>query len=530
MSCRERRVELDEFGDRRTSKLSCRREQFLLGLGKTVLAASAAPLFAARDWTQAMPLGPGRGGDPIATMAVEAAKQFRSIKLAKTQERGIRALDDTHFTAPLWGKLTGIDVDLIEAQPPELYSKAIREHVARSRAFDVLEVWPAWIPELADRGVILPVDALIKKYRAQASLLDYHPLYRSLMSYRGKTWGFYDDGDIWTLYYRKDVFRDPRLMKAYKATFKRDLRVPRTWDEFSETAHFITDQLAPRLYGTCMGRARGDPGNQFYFYLHFQANGGQLFERRAMKALINNAIGVRTMNQILAQNRASIPGVEKLDFVSSWVHWLQGRTAMMMNWPATGRISENVPQRSTAFAFLPRSKIVGKVGYAVGPRPALVPGGGSYLKCVSADSRNREAAYLFIQWATSPSVSLRRLQLPYSLSDPYRISHYRSRQLRDGWPAATEYLRTLCEAANYGVLDPMITGASEYADALDRGMSAIYRGKDVQKGLDDVAREWNTITRRLGVDKQRRSYLDFLELLGSTPKNTIASRGLSVEC
>ena len=60
---------------------------------------------------------------------------------------------------------------------------------------------------------------------------------------------------------------------------------------------------------------------------------------------------------------------------------------MLYAWPPTGRISENYAQRDKAFAFLPKSKIVGKVGYA------LMPGGngehaGSFVQCVSADSKN----------------------------------------------------------------------------------------------------------------------------------------------
>lgn len=522
---RRRRIQPEEIGQ--LDPLT--RRNFLLSVGKVVAAMAAAePLMSVAHVGEAWAVR--KPGDPIAAGAAQAAKRWQGIKLRKATEEGLRTLDDKNFTGPLWKSLTGIDVELVEALPPELYAKALSEHQAKSRAFDVIEAWPAWVPDLAERGVIMPIDRFIEKYHAQATLADYHPLYRSLMTYRDNTWGFYDDGDIWTLYYRRDIFGDRRLRQAYKARFKRDLSIPTTWEAFAEVAQFITDQLAPRVYGTTMGRALGDPGNQFYFVQQFQANGGEFFDRRSMNALINGATGIKTMNQILAQNRASIPGVERLDFVSSWVHWLQGRTAMMLNWPTTGRISENLAQRTRAFAFLPLSKIVGKVGCAPGPLPAFVPGGGSYLKCVAADSRHKDAAYLFTQWATSPSVSLRRMLLPYTLTDPYRISHYRSRELRNRWPAAGQYLQALCEGANHGVLDLMMSGASEYALALDRAISAIYAGESVQRGLDNAAQAWNTITRRLGVDNQRRSYLNFLKLLGSTPKNTAAARHLAVKC
>jgi len=34
------------------------------------------------------------------------------------------------------------------------------------------------------------------------------------------------------------------------------------------------------------------------------------------------------------------------------------------------------------------------------------------------------AAYLFIQWLNSEDISLKRVQLPYTMRDPFRTSHY----------------------------------------------------------------------------------------------------------
>jgi multiple sugar transport system substrate-binding protein len=213
-----------------------------------------------------------------------------------------------------------------------------------------------------------------------------------------------------------------------------------------------------------------------------------------------------------------------------WTTWLQGKTAMIYTWGPTGRISENYAQRSKAFSFLPKSKIVGKVGYALVPGRNGEVGGDGVVRCVSADSKNIEAAYLYTQWNTSPSISLQRVQLPYSLLDPFRLSQYRSKQYASRWPAAKEYLRTLCDAANYGVLDPIMTGAADYSNAIDRAMTAMYAGKNVQSALNDTAKEWDAITKKIGVDKVRESYQNFLKLPGSTAKNTVAAKGLAVKC
>ncbi len=504
------------------------RKSFLIDSAKLMAAAAAAgPFFmGARQAkaAEAASLGP----DPIATRAVNAAKaNFSGVTLHRISESGPQALEPKNFSGPLWKKLTGGNISVVEAGFADIRTKAIAEHLAKSGALDIIDVSPAWIPEFADRGVIIPVDELVRKYRAQATFNDLHPLYRLLGKYKGKTWGFFADGDVWNLYYRKDIFANPKLRRAYKAKFKRDLRPPKSWAEFTETAQFITDQMAPAVYGAGEGRALGNPGNQFYFFQVFRNFGGQFFDPKTMKAQINNAIGVRAMTSIMKELKASAPGIEKLDFISSWGLWLNGKTAMIYAWPPTGRISENYAQRDKAFAFLPKSKIVGKVGYA------LMPGGngehaGSFVQCVSADSKNPEAAFLYNLWLTSPSISLQVVELPYTLRDPYRISHFKAPSYRKLWPAAREYLIALNEAANNAVIDMIMSGAGDYANAIDRAMTSIYAGKSIKSGLDQAAREWDSITNKLGVANQRAAYAQFLKLPGATSRNTVAKLGLAV--
>ncbi len=504
------------------------RTDFLLNTAKlTAAAAAAGPFFMAAKQARAAEVA-SLGGDPIATIAANAAKKnFGDVSITRIAEAGLQALEPKNFSGPLWNKLTGGTVKVAEAPFPEIFSKAVAEHIAKSGGIDVIDTSPAWVPDFADRGVIASVDDLVAKYKVQGTFADLHPLYRALSKYKGKTWGFFDDGDVWNLYYRKDIFANPKLKKAYKAKFKRDLRPPTTWAEFDQIAAFITDQLAPKVYGAGEGRALGNPGNQFYFFQVFRNFGGQFFNPSTMKAQINNAIGVRAMNSIMGELKASQPGIQKLDFVSSWVAWLQGKTAMIYAWPPTGRISENYAQRDKAFAFLPKSKIVGKVGYA------LMPGkngehAGSFVLTVSADSKDKEAAFLYALWCTSPSISLQRVMLPYTLRDPYRISHYKSKAYRALWPGAKDYLISLSDAANNAVLDMIMTGAADYANALDRAMTAIYAGKSAQSGLNDAAREWDAITKKLGADRQKAAYAQFLKLPGATARNTIAARGQAV--
>ncbi|MGH7121402.1 MAG: extracellular solute-binding protein, partial [Acetobacteraceae bacterium] len=230
--------------------------------------------------------------DGSAYRSVAAAKgKFNKVSLALTYEAGLQALEPRNFSGPLWQQLTGMHYSVEELAHPDLYSRAITEHIAQSGAFDVLDIEPAWIPSLANGGVIAPIDEYVKKYMNQADLNDYHPLYKYLPMYKGKRWGFFDDGDQLELYYRTDVFGDPKLKSAYEAKYKQPFRVPATWDEYSQVAQFITDQLAPKVYGAVHFRKFGSPGNQFGFLQEYRSNGGILFDPKTMKAQLASQPG-----------------------------------------------------------------------------------------------------------------------------------------------------------------------------------------------------------------------------------------------
>lgn len=497
---------------------------FALAQAELELADPSTPLGKAQALAlEASTVGPKDGS---AYRAVEAAKQFAGVNLNMTYEAGLQALDPRNFSGPMWQDMTGITSSVAELANPDMYSKAVAEHFAGSGAFDVLDISPAWTPSLADGGVIAPLDDYIAKYMNLADLEDYHPLYKALPTYKGKIWGFFDDGDMFALYYRKDIFEDPKMMEAYQAKFGKPLAVPTTWEDYAQTAQFITDQMAPEVHGAGHFRKAGSPGNHFDFMQQFRTNGGELFDEN-MQAGIAGPAGLKTLENMIAANTASIPGNNELDAVSLWAAFLTGKVAMIYSWPPTGRMTAGYSQTATAINFIPQSEVAGKIGYAVVPgNPEHATG---FNKALSADSANPEAAYLFMQWITSPPVSLARVMLPYALRDPYRLSHFKSDLYAELWPDAKEYLVNLNNSANVGVLDLIMPGAQDYFLSLDRMATDVWAGADPQTALNTAAAEWNDTTDRLGVDSQKAFYEEFLKLPGATADNTVEKLGMAVK-
>ncbi len=470
----------------------------VLALGATALATSLAFAQSAAD------------------RAVAEAKKYSGATITIVWEAGLQSLDPLNFSGPKWEKLTGIKVKVVEVQTSEMFTKIMQEFRAGTGAYDALNVIPAWMPDLAQAGALEPLDAMVDKYGFRDELKKIAPTYRdNQMTVGGKIYGFPDDGDVFLLYYRKDLFAREDLQKAYKEQFKADLAVPKTWEQFQQVGAFLTDKLkSENIYGASMFR---EPGyGNFMFQERFRNEGGKFFDA-GMKATVNGPAGVKVFKGWLDENKFMPKGVEKFGFVENLAVFLKGESAMTISWPPYGRFAAGYLANEKALDWVPKSQVAGKVGYALPPggHPELAAG---FALSVASTSKNKEAAYLFIQWLNSEDISNQRVQLPYALRDPFRDSHFTNPGYLALWPDAKDYLAALGEGAKTGLLDLSLIQTDKYEEALRQGVSKLWAGDDPQKILDKIAADWDAVTQQVGLDKQKAVYEAWAAKSGAYPK------------
>jgi multiple sugar transport system substrate-binding protein len=422
-------------------------------------------------------------------------------------EAGLQAQDPLLISGPLWEQLTGIKINVIPLGTQELYSVPETEYLKHSGKFDVLNVPPSTLPDFVNLGALEPLDTYVEKFGYRDELNDIAPVYRNnWMSWHGKIYGIPDDGDIFVLYYRKDLFEDPANQAAFHQQYGYALTPPATWKQFDEIAEFFTKTYAPDLYGCAIERA-GQP--YLFFEERFRTNGGRFFDVETMQATINSPEGITTLTEMLNEQKFMPPGAEKWGLMEVLTAFMNGEVAMMQNWPPMGRWVEGYGTETEQLAWVPKSHIVGKVGYAVSP------GGYSELAVgftlsVSSDSKHKEAAYLFIQWLTSRKISLERVQLPYTLRDPYRLSHYNNQEYRSRWPMASAYLDILSQAGDNGLLDLTLLQIDKYNQVLNNALIATFSKQiEPKAALDMVAQTWDALTQAIGVEKQQAMYKEW---------------------
>jgi len=473
----------------------------------TLRYLSRRALMAVSASAVAMSFAGGALAQSAAERAVEAAKKYSGITLNVFYEAGLQPLDPKNFTGPMWEKLTGIKINVIESPIDQMFTKTIQAHRAGSGAYDVINVIPNQMPDMAQIGAIIPLDEYVDKYGYRAELDKIAPVYRdNQMKVNGKIYGLPDDGDVLVMYYRRDIFNDPDMKSAFKAKHGYELAPPKTWKQFAEVGQFITDKLAPKVYGAGLLR---QPGNaQFMVQERFRVEGGKFFDAETMEATINSDIGVKVFTEMRAENKWMPPGVEQWGFGEAFSAFLSGDIAMTISWPPVGRWAAGYGKGTEALNWIPETKVADKIGYALPPggRPELAAG---FSLAVAAGSKHKEAAYLFIQWMNSEEISLQRVQLPYALRDPFRTSHFASAEYRSRWPNAGDYLDVLKQGAETGLLDLSLIQVDRYEEALRQGISRLWAGDDPKQILDDVAAQWDKLTQRIGVEKQKAVYKEW---------------------
>jgi multiple sugar transport system substrate-binding protein len=332
----------------------------------------------------------------------------------------------------------------------------------------------------------------------------------------GKIYGFPDDGDVFLMYYRKDIFARPDLMKEFKARFNYDLKPPKTWGQFDDVGSFLTEKLKGEgIYGACL--TRDVALAMFLFEERFRDEGGKFFDPDSMKATVNSRIGVKVFTDMRNENRFMPPGVEKFGFVENLAVFLKGQSAMTVSWPPVGRFAAGYLSGEKALEWVPKSQVANKVGYALPPggHPELAAG---HALSVASNSKQKEQAYLFIQWLNSEEMSNQRVQLPYALRDPFRESHYVNKDYLAKWPDAKDYLSALREASRTGLLDLSLIQTDKYEEAIRQGLSRLWAGEDPKLILDQVAKQWDETTDKVGKDRQKAVYRAWASKPGAYPR------------
>ena len=192
------------------------------------------------------------------------------------------------------------------------------------------------------------------------------------------------DPDI--LFYRKDIFQE------------KGLKPPKTVEEMESLVQKLHDPKN-NFYGF-VARGLKNANASPWAYILFAFGGEYLTPDR--KSAMNSPAWVKGLEYYSGMlKRFAPPGVVNFNWYECSAAFMQGQAAMYFD-------GVNF---ATQFEDKEKSKVVGKVGYTL-----LPAGPGGLHTCmftsgmaISAQSRNKEAAWLYVQWATNKQNCVREL-------------------------------------------------------------------------------------------------------------------------
>jgi len=378
---------------------------------------------------------------------------------------------------PEFEQLAGIKVNLEVLPYPTLQEKQAVAVTQGTGAYDVVHVDCVWVGQYAGQGLVIPVEDFIKKTDAQVLALDdFIPsVLQEQGMWEGKVYGLPFIQAVFGLHYRTDIFSELGLTP------------PNTWEELYDTAKLLTDKLKDRgITGiTFMGK-RGVQLQCTYDNMLWSF-GGDWYDEN-YKPTINSPEAVAALEYFKTLIPFAPAGVLTYDWDENANAFAQGKAAMNLQWQNSAPLFQD-PTQST---------IVGKFDFTLIPGKKQPDGSikrtptfGGWGLMIPKDSKNKEAAWEFIVWATSPEMELK---LAYAMPGA-RYSSLKNPELSAKY---VEY-KGMLESLPIAKGRPRIAAYSELADALEVALSEAMTGtKDAQTALNDANARFEEILRRWG--------------------------------
>lgn len=282
---------------------------------------------------------------------------------------------------------TGIKVNIETLSEASAMQKVQLELATGSDAFDVIGVQSGNMPLYAQNNWVAPAQNFFGNADisdpAQLNLDDFIPSTLNGMAVGDTQYCLPFFAATVMLYYQIDKFKEAGVEMP-----------PKSFEDFVAAASKVHTDDLPAL--ALRGSPASSAGNIWAFNLFFYGHGAKYFADfpNDYTPQVNSPEAIQALETFINLKQNYAPeGAVNFVFDDVVTSMQQGTVAMVIDGaPLAGRILD--PEQS---------KVSGNLGFAVvpggaaGPKPSFA----SHGLCVAGGSKKQEAAYMFLEWATS---------------------------------------------------------------------------------------------------------------------------------
>ncbi len=302
---------------------------------------------------------------------------------------------------------TGIEVEIDALQYLKLRDRQLLEMSKGNGEYDVVSWVVMWKGEYVSKGLLTPLSQFFTSGTLVDPRYDIDDIADAYLQNGGVVGGKkgYMPGKSGALY--GVPFGAETSILAYRKYIldEHGIEPPKTYDELRSALKKLNDAGVPAL------TSRGKTGHQVTaaWLFHLAPLGGKIFDDQ-WNPVINSPEAVEAAQVLREIAQTGPKGIPTFGFGEAAAAFLQGEAAMHLDTLKIAAMSRD-PKLS---------KIDGKVGYALHPTGTRCGSEtGGFALGIPANSKNKEAAFLFIQYMTSKKGDQRMVELG---GDPIRIS------------------------------------------------------------------------------------------------------------
>ncbi|MFY9714137.1 MAG: sugar ABC transporter substrate-binding protein [Microbacterium sp.] len=286
--------------------------------------------------------------------------------------------------AALYTEETGTEVKLVELPYAGLYDRVSSELKAGSPSFDVAALDAIWLTAFAPG--LAPINELFTDDVKS-------DLFGGLVS-EAQVDGEFVGMPVWTnseiLFYRTDLFEDPKNMSDFEAKYGYPLVPPTTWEQYKDVAEFFTRDTdgdgKTDLYGTDV---KGAVETEWLATVSQAGEEHMVLDAETNEVTVADDAHKAALEYYVSLLPYAPSGAAQLDWAGSQNLFYQGQLAMMRFW---GHAYRQTPDDSAVKDDIGVAPMIGGSGGVAG-----VPGAW-YLSAPST-GKNPEAAKDFIRFA-----------------------------------------------------------------------------------------------------------------------------------
>ena len=479
-----------EYAARRISKRDFLRKMGMAGVGFSAFAAGMLGSSGRRmphfGGSEALAQTP----EEMAKWLTDVGKKFAGTKIRYTSESTpptivVNQLVKGEFTA-----LTGIEVEVEIVPLEQVLAKATQDVQGQLGTYDLYYLDQSWIATFAP-DTIDPLEYYNSNPDLAMPNFDWDdfskPLVDGIAMYNGKMCGIPFDIPIFILQYRKDILE------------KHGIKVPENVDEYLAAAKQITEaEKANGVFGTALQAKSGHYSLECDWTNAVWSHAGSIFgpDKKFKGNDEQGIIGLQWYQELV---KNAPPNATASTWDGEFQQMQSGQAAMCISWgefvpgfDANDSKVQGLIETAHPPQAVPRIRTPEEAGF--GEIPNVGHQGGSVIG-LSAYSKNKEAAWLFMQWACSKDVMARVSTLGGGAS-PMRKSSFEDPRVKEKavvGPGTTRHFPAIAwtiENAMGSEPDmPLWAGFSNNEIPVELGklLTGQDYGGDAKKCMDNVA-------------------------------------------